>query len=231
MRTDYLDATTGDTQLNLDWRASLSARLRHEQSSMNPVMADANSIAESQQKPSNRPKHHPPREPVLQVIRDLFQPFTLSRGAGLDAPPFRRRTFHQSLYPLCDCFRVSKLHLDLFRRLPGCLNVNFGGFFQLLVLAVHRAGKTICHRLTLPPVFSQMQFNQFTGIIHQSRQIGRDAPLRLGEQCQLHWKIVVRSDAPFVQQSVNPIHFVRRHPGAKHRQVILVQIHNLIRPN
>ena len=92
MRTDYLDATTGDTQLNLDWRASLSARLRHEQSSMNPVMANANSIAESQQKPSNRPKHHPPREPVLQVIRDLFQPFTLSRGAGLDAPPFRHRT-------------------------------------------------------------------------------------------------------------------------------------------
>jgi hypothetical protein len=28
MRTDYLDATTGDIQLNLDWRASLSARLR-----------------------------------------------------------------------------------------------------------------------------------------------------------------------------------------------------------
>jgi hypothetical protein len=25
----------------------------------------------------------------------------------------------------------------------------------------------------LPPVFSQMQFNQFTGIIHQSRQIAR----------------------------------------------------------
>jgi hypothetical protein len=28
MRTDYLDATTGDIQLNLDWRASLPARLR-----------------------------------------------------------------------------------------------------------------------------------------------------------------------------------------------------------
>src|SRR5208282_705888 len=27
----YLDATTGDIQWNLDWRASLSARLRHEQ--------------------------------------------------------------------------------------------------------------------------------------------------------------------------------------------------------
>jgi hypothetical protein len=31
MRTDYLDATTGDTQLNLDSRAFLPARLRHEQ--------------------------------------------------------------------------------------------------------------------------------------------------------------------------------------------------------
>jgi hypothetical protein len=41
---------------------------------MNPVMPDANSIAESQQKPGDRPKHHPPREPVLQVIGDLFQP-------------------------------------------------------------------------------------------------------------------------------------------------------------
>jgi hypothetical protein len=28
MRTDYLDATTGDIQLNLDWRAFLPARLR-----------------------------------------------------------------------------------------------------------------------------------------------------------------------------------------------------------
>ncbi len=68
----YIDATTGDIQLNLDWRAPLSARLHHEQSSANPIMADANSIAESQQKPSDRPKHHPPREPVLQVIGDLF---------------------------------------------------------------------------------------------------------------------------------------------------------------
>jgi hypothetical protein len=40
----------------------------HEQSSTNPKMTDANSIAESQQKPSDRPKHHPAREPVLQVI-------------------------------------------------------------------------------------------------------------------------------------------------------------------
>jgi hypothetical protein len=48
-----LDATTGDIQLNLDWRAFLPARLRREQSSMNPIMADANSIAESQQKPSD----------------------------------------------------------------------------------------------------------------------------------------------------------------------------------
>ena len=87
----YLDATTGDIQLNLDWRASLSARLRHEQSSMNPVMADTNSIAESQQKPSDRPKHHPPREPVLQVIGCRFQSFTLSRGAGLDVFPFGLR--------------------------------------------------------------------------------------------------------------------------------------------
>ena len=94
MRTDYLDATTGDIQLNLDWRASLPARLRREPSSMNPVMADANSIAESQQKPGDRPKHHPPREPVLQVVGDLFQSFALSRGAALDAPPFRRRAFH-----------------------------------------------------------------------------------------------------------------------------------------
>ena len=84
----YLDATTGDIQLNLDWRVSLPARLRGEPSSMNPVMADANSIAESQQEPSDRPKHHPPREPVLQVIGDLFQPFALSRGGGLDARPF-----------------------------------------------------------------------------------------------------------------------------------------------
>ncbi len=68
MRTDYLDATTGDTQLNLDWRASLSARLRHEQSSMNPVMADAKSNAECQQKPDRRPQNHPPCEPILQVI-------------------------------------------------------------------------------------------------------------------------------------------------------------------
>jgi hypothetical protein len=66
----------------------------HEQSSANPVMSDANSIAESQQKPSDRPKHHPPREPILQVIGNLLQSFELSRGAGLDAPPFRRRTFH-----------------------------------------------------------------------------------------------------------------------------------------
>jgi hypothetical protein len=48
-------------------------------------MADANSIAESQQKPGDHPQHHPPREPVLQVIGDLFQPFALSRRAGLDA--------------------------------------------------------------------------------------------------------------------------------------------------
>ena len=128
----------------------------HEQSSMNPIMADANSIAENQQKPSDRPKYHPPRETVLQVIGDLFQPFALSRRAGLDASPFRCRTFHQSLHPACDCLRVGKLHLDLFRSLPGCLNVNFDSFFQLLVLAVHRVGKIICHRLTLPPVFSQM---------------------------------------------------------------------------
>src|SRR5208282_2923374 len=120
MRTDYLDATTGDTQLNLDWRASVSARLRHEQSSMNPIMADANSIAESQQEPSDRPQHHPPREPVLQIIGDLFQPFTLSRGAGLDAFPFRRRAFHQRFDPTGNRLRVGKLHLDLFRRLPDC---------------------------------------------------------------------------------------------------------------
>src|SRR5208282_6791166 len=101
MRTDYLDATTGDIPLNLDWRASLSARLRHEQNSMNPIMADTNSIAESQQEPSDRPKHHPPRETVLQVIGDLFQPFALSRRAGLDVSPFRRRTFHQILHPAC----------------------------------------------------------------------------------------------------------------------------------
>jgi len=68
MRTDYLDATTGDIQLNLDWRASLPARLRHEQSSMNPIMADANSTAESNQKRGSHPKNHPPREPILQAI-------------------------------------------------------------------------------------------------------------------------------------------------------------------
>jgi hypothetical protein len=118
----------------------------------------------------------------------------LSRGAGLDAPPFRRRTFHQSLHPLCDRLRVGKLDLDLFRSLPGCLNVNFDCFFQLLVLAVHRVGKIICHRLTLFPVFGQMQFNQFAGIIHQARQIGRDAPLRLGQQRQLHRKTAIRPD-------------------------------------
>ena len=89
MRTDYLYATTGDIQLNLDWRASLSARLRHEQSSMNPVMADSESNAKSQQKPDRRPQNHPPSETVLQVIGDLFQPFTLSRGAGLDVFPLK----------------------------------------------------------------------------------------------------------------------------------------------
>jgi len=67
----------------------------HEQGSMNPVMADANSIAESQQKPSDRPKHHPPSEPVLQVIGDLLQPFALSRRAGLDAHPLRQDWLHQ----------------------------------------------------------------------------------------------------------------------------------------
>jgi hypothetical protein len=63
-------------------------------------MADAKSNANCQQKPKRRPKNHPPRETVLQIIADLFQPFALSRGAGLDAPPFSRRTFHQKFEPL-----------------------------------------------------------------------------------------------------------------------------------
>lgn len=43
--------------------------------SMNPIMADAESNTKSQQKPDHRPKNHPPRETILQVIGDLFQPF------------------------------------------------------------------------------------------------------------------------------------------------------------
>ena len=90
------------------------------------------------------------------------------------------------------------------------MSVGFGhGLFNGLAvignrLVKRRDGRTgrvieICdQRAGLPPVFGQMLFNQFTGIIHQARQIGSDAPLRLGQQGQLHRKTVVRPDAPFI---------------------------------
>jgi hypothetical protein len=86
------------------------------------------------------------------MISDPFQLGALSSGASLDSLPFCGRAFHNSFDPRCDRLRVGKLDLDLFRRLPGCLNVDFDRAFQLRVLAVHRVGKIICHRLTLPPV-------------------------------------------------------------------------------
>jgi hypothetical protein len=64
----YIDATTGDIPLNLDSRAACQRNCAHKQMSMNPIMAYAKSNANCQQKPDRRPKNHPPREPVLQVI-------------------------------------------------------------------------------------------------------------------------------------------------------------------
>jgi hypothetical protein len=97
MRTDYLDATTGDIQLKLDSRTACQRDCAREQMSINPIMADAESNTKSQQKQDRRPKNHPPCETVLQLIGNLFQPFALRRGAGLDSFPLGRRIFHQSL--------------------------------------------------------------------------------------------------------------------------------------
>jgi hypothetical protein len=144
----------------------------HEQSSANPVMADAKSIAESQRKPGRRPKNHPPREPVLQVVGDLFQPFALSRRAGLDFFPFSRRAFHQSLHTLRDCLRASKLHLSLVRSLPACPNVNFARFFL-----TRCSGRPPCRQSHLPSLDSAVgiQPDAFRSIFENHRHpIGID---------------------------------------------------------
>ena len=79
--------------------------------------------------------------------------------------------------------RVSKLHLNLLRRLSGCFECEFRRRFSIPCLVVRAVpAKSSAIALALPPVFGQMQFDQFSGIVHQSRQIGRDAPLRLGQQ-------------------------------------------------
>ena len=73
-----MDATTGDIQLKLDSRVAYLRDCAHEQMSIDPIMADAESNTKSQQQPERRPKNHPPCETVLQVIGDLFQPFALN---------------------------------------------------------------------------------------------------------------------------------------------------------
>jgi hypothetical protein len=195
---EKLDATTGDIPWNLDSRVSLPSRLRLGKNSPGSIMADANSIAKSQQEPGDRPKNHLPREPVLQVIGDLFQSFALSHGAGFNFPPFACGIFHLRFDPPGDDFRVHDLKFYVHDRLLDGLAVFFCGGLEFFRLCAENAGKSsvmvfVCRRYS-----ARCSSINFRASFHQRRQIGSDAPLRLGQQGQLHRETVVRPDAPFI---------------------------------
>ena len=100
------------------------------------------------------------------------------------------------------------------------------------MLDVHHAREIIGERGGLPPVFSQMLFQPFP----DSRQ-WRAAywlPLAIVRGSAMTNCTGKLSSGPMphsCNKPVNPIHFLLRHVMAKHRQIVFIRIHNVIRPS
>jgi hypothetical protein len=88
-------------------------------------------------------------------------------------------------------------------------------FFQFPGLLLTNGGKIADQRGGLPPVFGQMQFNQFAGLIDRLRHKRRCAPLRSCQHHQLNGKSILIPVTPFGQYFAHPFGFVGGQPVAQ----------------
>ena len=135
-------------------------------------MAETNSTAQRQQKPSPRTKQHSPREAVLQFVGYLLQSLTLILGAALDVVPFGHGAVHQRFNSLGDGFGVSKLGLNLLGSLVGKFGMIFHDGFHLRLLLLGVGEKIFQHHLGLSLVFGQMLFQPFPAVGDGARDTG-----------------------------------------------------------
>ncbi len=88
------------------------------------------------------------------------------------------------------------------------LGVGLDDSFQFPGLLFHDDRKIADQRGGLPPVFGQMQFNQFAGLIGRLRHQNCRAPLHARQHHQLHGKSILIPVTPFGQNLSQPFGFL-----------------------
>ena len=195
------------------------------------IVADQQGDDTSRQRANNIPVNAAKIDGIVQFSANSFksQPFAFQSVLGF--VPFGNGTLQIVLNAFGNVIRVNQPVADEQRIAFHGFRVLENDGFQFAMLDVNHAREILGERGGLLPVCGQMQFQPFLTVSDGAGDAGCRLELGASQQRKLRRKAVLRPDAPFMYQSVNPVHFRFRQVAAKDRQIIFVQIHNVIRPS